>query len=48
MNSKPALRVVVMEGMEMVPTFLHLSFSVGDTTLSPLYPYASLLMPTAE
>ena len=47
MNRKSALRVVVMEGMAMVPELLHLSFTAGATTLSPLSPYDSLLMPTA-
>ena len=45
---KPDLRVVVMEGMSMNPKYVLLSFTSSTTTLSPLSPYASLLMPTAE
>ena len=47
MNSKPDLRVVVMEGMAMVPKILHTSFTDGATSMYPLFPYAYLLMPTA-
>ena len=45
MNRKSDLRVMVMEGMEMVTKFLHLSSTSGTTTLSPFSPYVSLLMP---
>ena len=47
MNSKPALRVVVMEEVAMVLKYSHISFTAGATTLSLFYPYASLIMPTA-
>ena len=46
MNHKSALRVMLMEGMTMVPNGLRLSSAAGTTTLSPLYSYATLLMPT--
>ena len=45
LNIKSALRVIMMEGMAMVPKNLHLSSSTGATTLLPLSPYAFLLMP---
>ena len=46
MNIKLALRVMVMEGMEIVPKHLQLSSTSGTTILSPFSPYASLLVPT--
>ena len=46
MNIKSVLRVMVMEGVEMVPKLLNISSTVGNTTLPPFYPYASLIMPT--
>ena len=46
MNKKSALRVIVMEGMTLVPKLLHISFTDGNTIMSPFSPYASLLMPT--
>ena len=46
MNRKPALRLMVMEGMEMVPNVFHLSSTDGNTTLFQFSPYASLIMPT--
>ena len=46
MNSKPYFRVMEMEGMEIVPIFLHHSSTPVTTTLSPFSPYASLLMHT--
>ena len=45
MNIKSYLRVMLMEGVAMVPEFLHLSSTAGATTLSQIPPYASLLMP---
>ena len=36
-----------MEGMTMVPNYLHLSFTAGDTTLPKISSYASLIIPTA-
>ena len=47
MNRKQSLRavVMVMEGMEIVPIILHLYSNSGDTDLSPLSPYDSLIMP---
>ena len=35
-----------MEGMEIVPIFLHIYSTASTTTLSPFYPHASLLIPT--
>ena len=46
MNRKPDLRVMVMEGVAMVPKFLHLYSTSGNTTLLPFSSYASLIMPT--
>ena len=46
MNSQSVLRVLVMEGVEMMSKFLHLSSTAGTTTLSPFSSYASLLVPT--
>ena len=46
MNRKSYLRVMVMEGMEMVPNILYLYSTSGTTILSPFSPYASLLIPT--
>ena len=45
MNSKHALRVVVLKGVAMVPKNIHLYFTDGAATMSPFSPYASLLMP---
>ena len=45
MNIKPALRMMVMEGLEMVPKFLHLSSTDGTTIMLPFSPYTFLLMP---
>ena len=45
MNRKSALRVMEMEGVGMVPTFLHISSTAGTTIMSPFSSYASLLMP---
>ena len=33
LNSKSSLRAMVLEGMEMVPTFLHISFTSCATTM---------------
>ena len=38
MNRKPALRMMVMEGMEMMPMVLHISSTDGTKTLSPFLP----------
>ena len=48
MNRKSDLRVrvMVMEGMAMVPNILHLYSTSGTTILLIFSPYASLLMPT--
>ena len=46
MNRKSALRVMVIEGIAMVPKFLHLYYTAGTTILSPFYYNASLLIPT--
>ena len=35
-----------MEGMTIVPIFLHLYSNAGTTTLSQFYTYASFLVPT--
>ena len=37
---------MVIEGMAMLPKFLHLSSTAGTTTLPPLSLYASFLIPT--
>ena len=44
MNRKSDLRVMVMEGMEMVTKFLHLSSTSGTTTLLTFSLYAYLLI----
>ena len=44
MNRKSSLVVIVMEGLEMVPKFLHLPSNAGTANLSPFSTYASLLM----
>ena len=46
MNIRSDLRVMLMEGVEMLPNFLHISPTAVNTTLLPFSPYASLLMPT--
>ena len=46
MNRKLYLRMMVMEGMAMVPKLLHIYSNAGTAILPPFYPYASLLMPT--
>ena len=46
MYRKPALRVMVMEGLAMVPKFLHQYYTADTTTLSPFSTYSALLMPT--
>ena len=46
MNNKSYLRVMVMEGVEMVPKLLNISSSSSATTLSQFSPYASLIIPT--
>ena len=45
MNRKSAFRVVVTEVITMVPNILHPYSNSVVTTLSPLSPYYSLLMP---
>ena len=46
MNRKPDLRAMVIEGVAMVPDFLHLSFTAYNTTLSPFSPCEYFIMPT--
>ena len=46
MNIKSVLRVMVMEGMATMTKNLHLSLTSGAKNLSPLSPYASLIMPS--
>ena len=46
MNSKPYLRVTVMEGMEMVPKVLHIYSTDGTTAMLSFSTHASLIMPT--
>ena len=46
MKIRSDIRVMLMEGVEMLPKFLHISSTSGTTTLLPFSPYASLLMPT--
>ena len=46
MNRKSDLRVMVMEGMEIMPKFFHIYSTYGATMLSPLSTYYSLLVPT--
>ena len=42
MNRKSALRVMVMEGMAMVPNLLRISSTSSNIFLSSCSPYASL------
>ena len=44
MNRKSALRVMVMEGITMVPNIFRISSTDGTPILSPFSPYASLLV----
>ena len=44
MNKKSHLRVVVMEDMKMFTKCLHLYYTSGDTTLSPISPNSSLII----
>ena len=46
MNRKSALRVMVMEGMAMVPSIYDPYSTAVTTIMLPFSPYASLLMPT--
>ena len=46
LNIKPDKKVMVMEGMEMMPKCLHLSSTSGSIPLLLLSSYASLLMTT--
>ena len=46
MNRKSAFRVMVMEGMAMVPSIYHLSSTAGTEIMLPFSPYESLLMST--
>ena len=46
MKIKSALRVMVMEGMAMVPKIFHISSTADTTILLSFSPYASLLMCT--
>ena len=46
LKRKSYLMVIVMEGVSMVPKFLHLYYTSVTTTLLPFSPYDSLFMPT--
>ena len=45
-EQKIIYKIIVIEGMAILPKMLHISSTSGDTTLSPLSLYASLLMPS--
>ena len=46
MNRKLALRVMVIEGVEMVPKLLRLSSTVDTSIMLTFSHYASFLVPT--